>query len=170
MRSLVFLTPVLTLFSSCQGPVHQSLKKTDELFVYEGLPHPVLEGDSFEEEKKRKDLLNVEGHWFYNAKVPVRGETRDRLMILLFDDNSFGVPGPHDAEKDCGDFHPDYAIAWKSEGEENYLMICYTCREAILTRDGQSKAYVLRGIEPWQELLAHFQDKRPQEQEDEIDL
>ena len=46
--------------------------------------------------------------------------------------------------KDCGPFHPDYAIAWSSDDEENYLMICYTCFEAKLIRGGKDR--YLRGL------------------------
>ena len=43
MRSPVFLILILSLFTGCQESSFQSLKKTDELFVYEGLPHLVRE-------------------------------------------------------------------------------------------------------------------------------
>lgn len=162
MRSLVFLIPVLALFSSCQGPVHQSLKKTDELFVYEGLPHPGRENPSFEKEKKRDDVSKIDGHWFYEPKAKVSGEARDRLMNLLFDESGFRVPDPNVEPKDCGPFHPDYAIAWKSEGEENYLMICYTCGEAKLIGVGKTATYEV--YSNLQEVLAEFQSKRPPKQ------
>lgn len=162
MRSLVFLIPVFALFSSCQGPVHQSLKKTDELFVYEGLPHPGRENPSFEKERKRDDVRQIDGHWFYEPKVSVRGENRGRLMNMLFDQSGFRVPDPNVEPKDCGPFHPDYAIAWKSEGEENYLMICYTCGEAKLIGEGKTLNYEV--YSNLQEVLSEFQSKRPPKQ------
>ena len=162
MRSLVFLTPVLALFSSCQGPVHQSLKKTDDLFVYEGLPHPGRENPSFEKERKRNDVTQIDGHWFYDAKVKATGNTRDQMMDLLFDESGFSVPDPNVPPKDCGPFHPDYAIAWKSEGEENCLMICYSCGEAKLIREGKVTTYEV--YSNWQEVLSEFQSKRPPKQ------
>ena len=163
MRSLVFLISTLSLFAGCKESVFQSLKKTDELFVYEGLPHPGRENPSFEKEKKRKDVRQIDGHWFYDIKVPARGETRDRLMNLLLDESGFSVPGPNAPQKDCGPFHPDYALAWKSDGSEYYLMICYTCREAKLIRDsGRPTDYEVYEIDSWQELLATFQSRRPQ--------
>ena len=158
MRSLVFLIPVLALFSSCQESVFQSLKKTDELFVYEGLPHPGRENPSFEKERKRDDVRQIDGHWFYEPKVSVRGENRDLLMNMLFDERAFRVPGPNAPQKDCGPFHPDYAIAWKSEGEENYLMICYTCSEAKLIRGEDTATYEV--YSNWQEVLSEFQSNQ----------
>ena len=162
MRSLVLLISILSLFTGCQESVFQSLKKTDELFVYEGLPHPLREFASFEKEKKREDVRQIDGHWFYDAKVKASGETRDRLMNLLFDESGFSVPNPNVPPKDCGPFHPDYAVAWKSEEEENYLMICYTCWEAKLIREGKTATYEV--YSNWQEVLSEFQSRRPQKQ------
>ena len=162
MRSLVLLISIISLFTGCQESVFQSLKKTDELFVYEGLPHPLREFASFEKEKKREDVRQIDGHWFYDAKVKASGETRDRLMNLLFDESGFSVPNPNVPPKDCGPFHPDYAVAWKSEEEENYLMICYTCSEAKLIREGKTATYEV--YSNWQEVLSEFQSRRPQKQ------
>jgi len=162
MRSLVLLISILSLFTGCQESVFQSLKKTDELFVYEGLPHPLREFASFEKEKKRDDVRQIDGHWFYDAKVKASGETRDRLMNLLFDEHGFSVPDPKVPPKDCGPFHPDYAVAWSSDDEENYLMICYTCWEAKLIREGKTATYEV--YSNWQEVLSEFQSRRPQKQ------
>jgi len=162
MKSLLFSLTTVFLFAGCQESVFQSLKKTDELFVYEGLPHPLREFASFEKEKKRDDVRQIDGHWFYDAKVKASGETRDRLMNLLFDESGFSVPNPNVPPKDCGPFHPDYAVAWKSEEEENYLMICYTCSEAKLIREGKTATYEV--YSNWQEVLSEFQSRRPQKQ------
>ena len=149
------------MFAGCQESVFQSLKKTDELFVYEGLPHPLREFASFEKEKKREDVRQIDGHWFYDAKVKATGNTRDQMMNLLFEESGFRVPGPNVPPKDCGSFHPDYAIAWKSDGEENYLMICYTCGEAKLIREGKTTTYDLGVYKDWQKVLSEFQSNRP---------
>ena len=95
MRSLVFLISILSLLAGCQESVFQSLKKTDELFVYEGLPHPLREFVSFEKEKKREDVTQIDGQWFYDAKVKATVDARDRLMNLLFDESGFSVPNPN---------------------------------------------------------------------------
>ena len=158
MKGLIFLISTLCLFTGCQESVFQSLKETDDLYVYEGLPHPGRENPSFEKERKREDVRQIQGHWFYEPKVKASGEIRDRLMNLLFDESGFSVPGPNDPQKDCGPFHPDYAIAWKSEGEENYLMICYTCGEAKLISEGKSVTYEV--YSNLQEVLSEFQSKR----------
>jgi hypothetical protein len=158
MKGLIFLISTLCLFTGCQESVFQSLKKTDDLYVYEGLPHPGRENPSFEKERKREDVRQIQGHWFYEPKVKASGEIRDRLMNLLFDESGFSVPGPNTPQKDCGPFHPDYAIAWKSEGKENYLMICYTCGEAKLISEGKSVTYEV--YSNLQVVLSEFQSKR----------
>jgi hypothetical protein len=161
MKSLLFPLTIVFLFAGCQKSVFQSLKKTDDLFVYEGLPHPLREFASFEKEKKREDVTQIAGQWFYDAKVKATGDARDRLMNLLFEESGFSVPNPNVPPKDCGSFHPDYAIAWKSDGEENYLMICYTCGEAKLIREGKTTTYDLGVYKDWQKVLSEFQSNRP---------
>ena len=162
MKRLLFPLTIVFLFVGCQESVFQSLKKTDDLFVYEGLPHPGRENPSFEKERKRDDVRQIDGHWFYDAKVKVTGDTRDRMMNLLFDEHSFSVPDPKVPPKDCGPFHPDYAIAWSSDDEENYLMICYTCFEAKLIRGEKTSTYEV--YSNWREVLSEFQSKRPPKQ------
>ena len=161
MRILPVLIVTASLFAGCQKSVFQSLKKTDDLFVYEGLPHPLREFASFEKEKKREDVTKIAGQWFYDAKFKATGDARDRLMNLLFEESGFSVPNPNVPPKDCGSFHPDYAIAWKSDGEENYLMICYTCGEAKLIREGKTTTYDLGVYKDWQKVLSEFQSNRP---------
>ena len=157
---LAFYIPGILAFSGCQESVFQSLKKTDDLYVYEGLPHPGRENPSFEKERKREDIWQIKGHWFYEPKVKASGEIRDRLMNLLFDESGFGsnvIP------TDCGPFHPDYAIMWESNGSESYLMMCYTCSEAKLIMKGNDKPHDLNvnKLEAWKNVLANFASKRP---------
>ena len=106
IKSLLCPLAFLFVVSGCQESVFQSLKKTDDLFVYEGLPHPLRENPTFEKEMKRDDVMQINDHWFYDAKTKATGNNRDQLMNLLFDESGFSsnvIP------KDCG-FHPDYAI------------------------------------------------------------
>ena len=162
MKSLLFSLTTVFLFAGCQESVFQSLKKADDLFVYEGLPHPLRENPTFEKEKKRDDIKQIKNYWFYDAKVKATGNTRDQMMNLLFAKSGFRVPGPNAPQKDCGPFHPDYAIAWKPEGEENFLMICYTCGEAKLIREGKATTYEV--YSNWRRVLSKFQSKRPPNQ------
>ena len=159
MKSLLFSLTTAFLFAGCQESVFQSLKKADDLFVYEGLPHPLRENPTFEKEKKRDDIKQIKNYWFYDEKVKATGNSRDQLMNLLFDESGFSSLDHKTPPKDCGPFHPDYAIMWESGGAENYLMICYTCSEAKLIREGNSTTYNLHAN--WQKVLSEFQLNRP---------
>ena len=159
-KSIIFVLAFTFLFAGCQESVFQSLKKTDDLFVYEGLPHSLRENPTFEKDKKRDDIKQIKNHWFYDAKVKATGNARDQLMNLLFDESGFST---NVIPTDCGPFHPDYAIMWESDEVENYLMICFTCSEAKLIRDGKSKISDLNvyKIDSWKKLLVRFKANRP---------
>ena len=90
IKSLLCPLAFLFVVSGCQESVFQSLKKTDDLFVYEGLPHPLRENPTFEKEMKRDDVMQINDHWFYDAKTKATGNNRDQLMNLLFDESGFG--------------------------------------------------------------------------------
>ena len=159
-KSIIFVLAFTFLFAGCQKSVFQSLKKTEDLFVLEGLPHPLHENPSFKKEKNRNDVMQIEDHWFYDAKAKATGNTRNQLMNLLFDESGFSsnvIP------TDCGPFHPDYAIMWESDGVENYLMICYTCGEAKLCREDIAETYAINAykMESLANLLAKFKANRP---------
>ena len=138
-KSIIFVLAFIS-FAGCQKSVFQSLKKTEDLFVLEGLPHPLRENPSFKKEKNRNDVMQIEDHWFYDAKAKATGNTRNQLMNLLFDESGFSS---NVLPTDCGPFHPDYAIMWESDGVENYLMICYTCGEAKLYREDIAETYAI---------------------------
>ena len=159
-KSIIFVLAFTFLFAGCQKSVFQSLKKTEDLFVLEGLPHPLRENPSFKKEKKRDDIKQIKNHWFYDAKVKATGNARDQLMNLLFDESGFSS---NVLPTDCGPFHPDYAIMWESDGVENYLMICYTCGEAKLYREDIAETYAINAhkMESLANLLAKFKANRP---------
>ena len=104
--------------------------------------------------------MQIEDHWFYDAKAKATGNTRDQLMNLLFDESGFSS---NVLPTDCGPFHPDYAIMWESDGVENYLMICYTCGEAKLYTEDIAKTYAINAykMESLANLLAKFKANRP---------
>jgi hypothetical protein len=91
MKKFISHLAFILLVAGCQESVFQSLKKTDNLFVYEGLPHPLRENPSFEKEKRRDDVMQILGHWFYDKKVKAVGSTRDQLMNLLFNESGFSL-------------------------------------------------------------------------------
>jgi hypothetical protein len=84
--SIFFILIFVIIVTGCIGTSYlSSLKDTDDLFIYEGLPHPhpLREHAAFKKEKKRKDIKEILGHWFYSSKTKVSGQSRKRLMSLL---------------------------------------------------------------------------------------
>tara|TARA_B100000941_G_C28402822_1_gene499025 strand:+ start:157 stop:396 length:240 start_codon:yes stop_codon:yes gene_type:complete len=77
----------------------------------------------------------------------------------MFDESTFSVPNRYLSPRDCGPFHPDYAIMWNSDENENYLIICFTCREVKLISGSKSDIYEFDSykMESWKELLAEFE-------------
>ena len=75
MKSLLFPLTIVFLFAGCQESVFQSLKKkVDDLFVYEGSLIPVVKILLSRKERKRDSVTQIDGHWFYDAKVKVTGD------------------------------------------------------------------------------------------------
>ncbi|MEJ6621558.1 MAG: hypothetical protein QNL93_06405 [Opitutae bacterium] len=159
--SIFFILIFAIIVTGCIGTSYlSSLKDTDDLFIYEGLPHPLREHAAFKKEKKRKDIKEILGHWFYSSKTKISGQSRKRLMSLL-DKSGFKDKTPFEPETDCGPFHPDLAVMWEADDEENYLMICFTCNEAALIIKEKTKKYSLNGTKKdWEEMFSFFQKNR----------
>jgi hypothetical protein len=51
---------------------------------------------------------------------------------------------------------------WNSEGVDNYLMICYSCGEAMLIQRGKAKIYAMNALKMHSlaNLLAEFKANR----------
>lgn len=107
--------------------------------------------------------MQILGHWFYDKKVKAVGSTRDQLMNLLFNESGFSLLSPDVPPKDCGPFHPDYAIGWNHGAEEIFLMICYTCGEAKLLQEGRVETYAINAykMQSFANLLAEYKANRP---------
>jgi hypothetical protein len=84
-------------------------------------------------------------------------------MNLLFNETGFSLLGPNLPPKDCGPFHPDYAIMWDCGTEEIYLMICYTCGEAKLLTKDRVDTYAINAykMESFANVLAEFKVNGP---------
>jgi hypothetical protein len=128
------------------------------LTVHEGLPRP---GDElYQRESLRSDVQVTDGYAFYTPGVVAKH--RADLANLLADASSYhGWSGA----KECGEFHPDFAISWSVNRQTVTLLICYGCHEAIFTDGKTSLKYDLdheagKKMEP---LLKENGGKRPVE-------
>jgi hypothetical protein len=126
------------------------------LTVHEGLPRS---GDElYQRESLRSDVQVTGGYAFYTPGVVAKH--RADLAKLLADASSYhGFSGT----KECGGFHPDFAISWSVNRQTVTLLICYGCHEAIFTDGKASLKYDLnheagKKMEP---LLKESGGKRP---------
>ena len=126
------------------------------LTVHEGLPR---RGDqTYLRESRRNDVQILAGHAFYTPGVVAKH--RAELAKLLADSSSFHR---HSGAKECGGFHPDFAVTWQINRQTITLQLCYSCYEVCFTDGKTSLIYDLnheagKKIEP---LLKENGGKRP---------
>ncbi|HEY1121718.1 MAG TPA: hypothetical protein VGE67_08965 [Haloferula sp.] len=126
------------------------------LTVHEGLPH---RGDqTYLRESRRNDVQILAGHAFYTPGVAAKH--RAELAKLLADSSSFHR---HSGAKECGGFHPDFAVTWRINRQTITLQLCYSCYEVCFSDGKTSLIYDLdheagKKIEP---LLKENGGKRP---------
>lgn len=138
--------------------IRTSLAGAQEVFVYEGLPHQMIERELLKKEKQRDDTTVIGGFPFYTPKVLAKKDVTQKLRDVLASAESYEE---FSGEKRCGGFHPDYAVHWV-EGESKYsILICYGCGEALIVSAKKSYRYDLKKEKELRELLKPFASKRP---------
>lgn len=98
--------------------------------VYEGLPHQYYEPSQLAQEKQSKKTLEICGFPFYSEAITPTAEHSAQLNSILGDSKNFSA---WRGEKKCGGFHPDYAVEWDSPKGKVRALICFGCREVILS-------------------------------------
>jgi len=106
--------------------IRGSLETADEIWIYEGLPHPSDAVIGLDRARKSKDVREVSNSYFYTPKIQTTNEVQTKLKELL-------VTGEN-MEKSSGkdqlySFHADYAVAWMDGETEMFAQICYDCDE-----------------------------------------
>lgn len=136
----------------------KSIEEGAVLTVHEGLPGTW--DDLHEQEARRKDVRISGGHAFYTPGVAARN--RGELAKLLADASSFHR---WSGAKECGSFHPDFAVSWPSNRQTVTLLICYGCHEVIFTDGKISLKYDLdhKAGDAMEPLLKANGGKRPVE-------
>ena len=130
---------------------YDTVRQADRLTFYEGLPHPMYEEETFREELKTKQTVQLSGFPFYREPLAIKDEDVKTLRGLLGDRSTYQS---YTGEKKCGGFHPDYAVEWSTEGKVYRCLICFGCSEARFDGpNGESVLYDLR-------LEGHFRDQR----------
>jgi hypothetical protein len=107
-------------------PIADLIRSSSDMRVYEGLPHPIWDGEHFETELKSKFHFERYGFHFYPNAVNVEPDDAARVTRILSDSASFEE---HTEEHLCGGFHPDCGIEYRSDNETVFVQICLGCGE-----------------------------------------
>jgi hypothetical protein len=118
--------------------VYDTVRQAERFTVYEGLPHPMYEEQTFKDELKTKETIQLSGYPFYSEPLDVNDKDIRTLRGLLGDPSA---NKSYSGEKECGGFHPDYAVEWLSEGKVYRCFICFGCSEARF--DGMQGKFLL---------------------------
>jgi len=138
--------------------LRDTIKKTDRIFVYEGLPHQMFEAELLEKEKKRKDTTSIANYSFYAPKTQVENKALVKMKTIISDSKNYIQ---FTGEKRCGGFHPDYAVEWPN-GEKTYaVLFCFGCDEVLVVDGKNIYRYDLRFPDQIKKIFAAYKSKRP---------
>ena len=104
----------------------EAIQRADKVVLYEGLPHQLFESRLLEEERRTKEVQELNGYPFYQEPLALTGEDAKRLSEIL---GASATYEPFSGEKRCGGFHPDYAVEWQVGADRYRVLICFGCKE-----------------------------------------
>jgi hypothetical protein len=121
---------------------YDAVRHADQLTVYEGLPHPMYEKGVFDHELKTRQTIKLSGFPFYLEPLELKTADVGALRGLLGAGSTYQS---HVDGRECGGFHPDYAVEWSLAGKFYRCLICFGCSEARFDGpEGRSFFYELR--------------------------
>ena len=133
-----------------------SITQANRIFVYEGLPRRMSDPALLKAEKERKDIVKIADYPFYTPQVEILGLPAAELKNFITDSKNFR---PFSVEKECGGFHPDYAVTW-SLSEKNYsILVCYGCGEVKIVDENKVYRHDARITEELKKLFSPFRNK-----------
>lgn len=159
----LFMTIGFLAASGCNSSPSspKTLNSAATVTVYEGLPHQLREADLLEREKQRPDIVTIGGFPFYTPSVAANETQATQLKKFLGDTRRYhtytGEP------RDCGPFHPDFAIEWTDGDSAHRILICFSCTEARILSENSEDTYDFNGISELKPLLSEFSSKRPKD-------
>ncbi len=158
--SLFVTTSILTLFGCSPSPPWiNSFNSASTFSVYEGLPHQLREAELLEQEKKRPDITMIGGFPFYTPSLAVNQDQTIQFKKVLGNKNLYytftGEP------KDCGPFHPDFAVEWTVDETPYRILICFGCAEAQIWSNDLKEEYDIAHLNDVKSLLPQYSLKRP---------
>ncbi len=143
VRALLLGLAALTVLIGYFCPqIYDSVHDAERITVYEGLPHQNYEQETFTAEVKTKPTLLFSGFRFYTAPLVLNAPDLKELRRIMGDRSTYQA---HRGEKECGGFHPDYAVEWLVEKKIYRALICFGCLEVrFYGPDGTPVSYDLR--------------------------
>lgn len=120
------ITGRATIFGALTSQVRSIRASRIVVQLFEGLPHPSREKQTFESELKSSDTLELAGHKFYPDAIDVDSAISTTLREVLTDPDSFY---PVTGVKFCGGFHPDWLVAFDNMPERVEFCCCFGCKE-----------------------------------------
>src|SRR5208282_135113 len=69
--------------------VYDTVRQADRLTVYEGLPHPMYEEQTFQDELKTKQTIQLSGFPFYSEPLDLNDKDIRTLRGLLGDRSTY---------------------------------------------------------------------------------
>ncbi len=160
IHSLALLLVSLPLvFTGCVSSPSSSItiNSAQQVFVYEGLPHPLREAELLAQEKLRSDIVMIAGYPFYEPSVKADQIQEKRIKELLGNGRNFYVGEP----KDCGPFHPDFSVEWMDNGSKYQILTCFGCNEVMVVSSSSKETYDFKRFPELEEILRAFSSKRP---------
>ena len=108
-----------------------NMQSASSPILFEGLPHQVWEADKLKRELALKRTVELHGFSFYEETWVIEPQTASTLKAVLTQAGALVAPTPGVViVKQCGGFHPDYAIRWTADGRTYEVLICLGCEEA----------------------------------------
>jgi hypothetical protein len=148
-------------FSGCvANPIPDQILVTDSISAYEGLPHHMYELELAATEIKSKPTITLYNFPFYEETLSFKKEDVAKLIAILGESANFK---PLRYEMECGGFHPDFAIEWKSKAGEFTGLICFGCGEYRIFRTSKVRRYYMVGTcrEDLAKILSTYRKNRP---------
>jgi hypothetical protein len=127
-----------------------------KLVLHEGLPHPLNDGNYNSELKKAHYILK--GHAFYDTQPVLSASDAVKIAELL---NEQATYRPYREPKQCGGFHPDFAVEYVER--QQLFLLCFGCHEVMIFDGSAEQIFDIseHAYNTLQKLLESYQLSRP---------
>lgn len=120
--------PISTRFDRL-GAALATIPNAESTTLYEGLPSVFWEPQLWEQELNTKRTIRLHGYLFYNDLLALKDKDGAQLTTLFSARNTFER---YRSQKECGGYHADYCIEWKSGDVATRALVCLECGEVKL--------------------------------------